>query len=563
MEKKTDIRMPGGPLTVFILGAAAGAVLFILTYGSAVLDVTYDTWIFRIKDVDIHQHYLGWCHFRKAPWHFPPGLFDSLSYPYEMSILWTDSIPLFALFFKCFRDFLPETFQYFGIYGLLSQMLTGALSALMIRKVTGNDILACISAPFFAGSFPMLQRMFYHTSLTSHYLIIIPLMFFLHDGYLWKTKKKCVFWGLYFLFSVMIHPYLWAMGAVISGFAFIYEITVTRDIRPAVFTLITSAAVTVLALCFMGALSGNVNMAYKLGGFGANLNTFVNPLGLGSFLPELPLYTPGQYEGFGYLGAGGLLLALSGGLLFLVRTKRNLSGRRSVFKDDKSIFLWIMGLFFLIMALFPVLSVNTKLLFELKLPDAVSSLLGIFRSNGRFIWPVVFLIYTGAIAVISERGNGEKRKVRAIASAVLLTACLCAQFWDMEPEMTERREKFSEENMPWHSDLDNRALFHEPGKYKHIVLVTTDSYIMERSANFAALNGLTVNRYYFARDVEKEIKEKLEEYHELCRRGEAPEDTIFVFDEETMEEWRDSGLHFYDLTGTIVGIPGEIEWEEI
>ena len=44
---------------------------------------------------------------------------------------------------------------------------------------------------------------------------------------------------------------------------------------------------------------------------------------------------------------------------------------------------------------------------------------------------------------------------------------------------------------------------------------------------------------------------------------EAPEDTIFVFDEETMEEWRDSGLHFYDLTGTIVGIPGEIEWEEI
>ena len=563
MVKKTEIRLPGGPLTVFVLGAVVGAVLFILTYGSGILDVTNDTWIFRIKDVDIHQHYLGWCHFRKAPWHYPPGLFDSLSYPYVMSILWTDSIPLFALFFKFFRELLPETFQYLGIYGLLSQMLTGALSALMIRKLTGNDYLSVLSVPFFAGSFPMLQRMFYHTSLTAHYLMIIPLLFFLYDGYTWKTGKKCALWGGYFLLAVMIHPYLWAMGAVIAGFAFVYEIIKTKDIKPAVFTGITSVVLTVLALYFMGALSGNVNMAYKLGGFGANLNTFVNPLGLGSFLPDLPLCTPGQYEGYAYLGAGGLLLALSGGLLFLIRLKRRMGEKRSVFKDDKYVYLWIMGIFFLLMSLFPVLTVNSKPLLGLKLPDALASFLGIFRSNGRFIWPVVYLIYAGALTVISETGDGEKRKMKALAATVLLIACLCAQFGDMEPEMAARKEKFNEDLTPWHSDLDNRALLHERGKYKHIVLVTKDSWIMERSAYFAALNDLTVNRYYFARDVEKEINDKLEEYHELCRRGEAPEDTIFVFDEETMEEWRDTPLHFYDLTGTIVGIPEEIAWEEM
>ena len=97
----------GSAGTIFLLGFITGAFLFILTYGVSVLDVTNDGWIFRVSDVDIHQHYIGWCHFRVSPWTFPLGLMDSLSYPYSMSILWTDSIPLLAIVFKVFRDFLP------------------------------------------------------------------------------------------------------------------------------------------------------------------------------------------------------------------------------------------------------------------------------------------------------------------------------------------------------------------------------------------------------------------------------------------------------------------------
>ena len=193
---------------IFLVGVITGALLFIVTYGFSVLDVTNDGWIFRVSDVDIHQHYIGWCHFRKAPWTFPPGLMDSLSYPVKMSVLWTDSIPLFAIVFKLFRDFLPETFQYFGIYGLISYSLTGGTAALLIYRLCGSRTAAVLMVPFFSGSFFMIQRMFYHTSLTAHYLIIIPMLFYLYDCREWSVKKKCVVWGLYFFTAVMIHPYL-------------------------------------------------------------------------------------------------------------------------------------------------------------------------------------------------------------------------------------------------------------------------------------------------------------------------------------------------------------------
>ena len=95
---------------LFLWGLFAGFLCFLLMFGVKVLDVTYDAWIFY-GDIDLRQHYLGWCHFRTSDWHFPLGMIDSLSYPHSVSVIWTDAIPLFALFFKIFREILPETFQ--------------------------------------------------------------------------------------------------------------------------------------------------------------------------------------------------------------------------------------------------------------------------------------------------------------------------------------------------------------------------------------------------------------------------------------------------------------------
>ena len=78
-----------------LLSALAGALLFIFLYGTKVLDPSYDLWLF--KGNDLTQHYVGWEFFRAADWGRLPGIADNLIHPYELSVILTDSIPLFAV----------------------------------------------------------------------------------------------------------------------------------------------------------------------------------------------------------------------------------------------------------------------------------------------------------------------------------------------------------------------------------------------------------------------------------------------------------------------------------
>ena len=58
---REKLQMPVSVL--FFFGFIAGAFLFPLVYGSKLLNVTYDSWIFTLPDPDIRQHYLGFLHF--------------------------------------------------------------------------------------------------------------------------------------------------------------------------------------------------------------------------------------------------------------------------------------------------------------------------------------------------------------------------------------------------------------------------------------------------------------------------------------------------------------------
>ncbi len=549
LNKESKYKINGAGF-IFLAGFITGALLFMLTYGSNVINVTFDSWIFTVRDVDIHQHYVGWCHFRKAPWTFPLGLMDSLSYPYKMSVLWTDSIPLLAIIFKCFRDLLPETFQYFGLYGLFSFALTGGTAALLIYRISGNTAASLLSVPFFAESFIMIQRMFYHTSLTAHYLIIIPLLFYLYDCSSWSIKKKCCIWGSYFFIAVMIHPYLWAMGGFIAVFSFIEEIIRKKTIIPAVVTGLFSGLVTFTGLYITGAFYGNVDASYSLGGYEANLNTFINSMGMSRFLPELPLQNPNQYEGFAYLGLGGLLLII---IAVFVLIKENWILKEAGWEFH----IFFLCPVFLIFSVIPEITFNTMLLLKLRIPLWLSNIIGIFRSNGRFIWPAVILILSAAICLIYM----SKKK---IMPAVVLVICLCLQLLDLSQIISAKHDKFTSPGKDWDQDLDNPALSEHMDRYDHIVLVTDDSWIIERVAFFAMEHDITVNRFYFARDIDDEIEDVINDYHEQCKTPEAPDNVIFVFDKETLEQWKkDTDLHFYDLTGTIIGIRDEINLPEL
>ena len=113
MQEKLDLK---AKYTLFIVSILLGASSFLYVYGFNVLNTSYDDWL--LIDLDPPQHYIGWLFYRQSPWHFPIGLIDNLAYPYQFSMIYTDSIPILAVFFKAISFLLPDTFQYFGLLAL-------------------------------------------------------------------------------------------------------------------------------------------------------------------------------------------------------------------------------------------------------------------------------------------------------------------------------------------------------------------------------------------------------------------------------------------------------------
>ena len=95
-------------IKIFLIGGLIGAVFFLMCYGWQILDVTNDGWL--LSGEDISQHYIGWKFYRASAWHFPIGQIDGILYPDTSCIVFSDSIPLFAIFFKLISPILPETF---------------------------------------------------------------------------------------------------------------------------------------------------------------------------------------------------------------------------------------------------------------------------------------------------------------------------------------------------------------------------------------------------------------------------------------------------------------------
>ena len=278
-------------LLLTILAGVIGAIIFILIYGIQVLDVTKDDWLYIISDLT--QQHVGWTFFREAPWSFPIGVFNTLSYPNYASIIYTDSIPLLAVFFKIISGILPETFQYIGLYGLTCYVLQGVFAFTLLRKFIKNKFFSIVGTVFFIISPYIIQRMFWHTALSSHFLILAALCLFAYrETYKGKPIKKVVLWNLLLITSITIHLYFVPMILIIMLCTFIAEFLENRKTYAS--SILTFAIFLILAICTIYILGGNTskNLAYSgIGYYNINLNTFFNPQGSSLFLKNLNIAT--------------------------------------------------------------------------------------------------------------------------------------------------------------------------------------------------------------------------------------------------------------------------------
>lgn len=405
----------------FIISILAGIVTFWIWYGFMPLNVLRDDWLmYGYAESDNMQHYAGWLAFRNSEWSFPLGKITTIAYPMGTQISFMDSIPWLAILFKIFDQFLPTTFQYFGVYVLLCFILQ-FYAALLIFSLYSDGLLPnCLKAGFFLFAPIIIERAFRHTSLSSHWLILFSIYLFLRAKKYGHTKFEFLY-VLLIILSIGIHPYFLPMifGIMVADAldAIVYE---KKYLLSGQIMLISGIGIVVTSY-ILGIFRGgsSVNLSQGYGVFSANLNCFFNPISTNvmstgcnnrmyrwsSALPSLPQIN-GNYDGFNYLGIGGLIILASIIVWLIVYGfKRR---KEFVLLIKKYIFFLGALVVFALYAITNVVTLNDRML-EIPLPQWLSSICGIFGASGRMMYPVYYMVLIFGLGYVFDkciRGGG-------------------------------------------------------------------------------------------------------------------------------------------------------------
>ncbi|OLA61721.1 MAG: hypothetical protein BHW48_03885 [Roseburia sp. CAG:10041_57] len=537
-------------ININIVAALLGGIAFVLIYGVKILNPLYTDWL--LTGGDPSQHYLGWEFFRRSDWYFPLGLTDQLAYPLKTSVIYTDSIPIFAVFFKLFRSILPRQFQYFGIWGLLCFVLQGYYAAKILGERSSSKTVILAGSIFFIVSPVMVFRMYYHTALAAHWLILLAIYFYSkHEKEYRDIFRPVMQWGILGILIGSIHLYFVPMcGAILLGYI-LCSIWKERKIRIRFFYPGISFSVGLFLTVYLlgGFSSGADTGTNNLGLFSFNLNAFLNPMSYSTLLKntslwDWPFYTQGQYEGFSYLGMGIILLCVCGiGLMI-----KNICRRKkpSVYQ----IMTVLMSVGLIVMAASPTITWNDKLLLQLPYSSTIYKYWGIFGSCGRMAWPVVYFLMIFGITSI---GN-MKWKRKEISNVIIILACL-VQVIDLSGQLYKRHENYSEK-VVYQSPLAGSVWddIISSGEYKHVVWVThnVDHNDVIQVAVYAMKNDMTMGNFYFARGIDKRdiIEEQLQNTSEDCVYVFLKSDDTFGY--EIYENYEDV-LHFYPCGDYMIG----------
>lgn len=534
----------------YFVVAALSVLAFVLIYGYHVINPVYTDWL--LGKGDLSQHYIGWQAFKNGDWLFPIGMTDQLSYPGHSSIIFTDSIPVFAVFFKLFRAVLPTEFQYFGLWGILCFVLQGVFAARLIQRFVPNRLYVILTSMLFVIAPVMILRMYAHTALAGQWILLFALDTFF-AGREKPTNRIVARWALLGALTSAIHIYFVLMcGIILAGFC-LEDIIRTKRILKSLMLLIVYSVSALLVVALLGGLSSGMDTAGGgLGMFSFNLNAFFNPQGWSRLLPDLPTYGDGQYEGFAYLGAGVLTLAALT-LVAIVFSRRVRAGLRS--RSSQVIALCVVFIVAKIAALSPIITLNSNVLLEVPLPRTIENLWGIFRASGRIGWIMVYLIMLGTV-VLSYRFINRR-------SAVFVAALvLCLQFFDIQQPLLQRHEEFSQK-VVFQSELSDVAFWNDVAQQeniRHVVLVQRFAQFSEEMkwsiANWAMYNHMTLSDFYFARENIKVFGKNWSNLQENPDQSE-----LFLLLPGNAFEAAAIALNYYLVDGLLVGtvepIPGQ------
>lgn len=497
------------PLLPILLGMLA----FLLVIGPRVLDPTNIAWL---GEGDAATHYMGWAFFRSSPWTFPLGMNPSYGLELGNGIIFSDSNPLLAFLFKPFNAWLPETFQYFGLWLLACFILQAWFAWKLVGLLTPSLWIRLLGAGLLVFSPPMFLRMGGHLSLSGHFLILAALYLALRPG----LEKRRLAWGVLLAATALVHAYLLAMVALIWLADLASQASKGRLSRRDAWIELGGLFLLVAFCCWQAGYF-SVGGGTVAGGFGLyrlNVMSLVNPSGWSYTLRDMP-QGPGDYEGFNYLGLGVLMLAICASVALL----QGNTGLANAVRRRRLLLLALIGL-----TLFSLTNhVGIGMLnVHYWLPKPLELLANVFRAAGRMFWPVFYAIVLAVIFAVI-RGNKPR------AAACLLTIALVVQVLDTRAGWAGlRQSRMVPGASSWPTAMDDPFWASAARHYSKVRTLLPqnqpDNWLL--TSQYALTHGLETDGVYLGRMSDRAIERAQRHTEQMLASGQYAADSLYILD---------------------------------
>ena len=495
-----------------------GFIGFILAVGISTLNVQNIAWLSK---GDALFNYVGWELFRQSPWTNPIGLNPNYGLEFGSSIVYSDSVPILAIFFKLFSSWLGHPFQYFGIWLLLCFILQAFFGFKLAELITKNKWLQLSISIIFLFTPVMLFRTNVHLALAGHFVILWALYLNL------KRDQSSWAWALLIAIVLGIHFYLFVMVIGLWLGSFLDRVSSRQSsIKSLTFECGLVFLITCISVWQYGYLAISVGSSSGIGYgyYQFNLLGFFNPMGWSMFISR-NIYTPPHFESFSYAGAGIFSALLTGGSLLARKNVRSELSRKIY--HHKFMVIAVVTMLFI--------SVSQNIYigdsyFHLPINEYLLLLLNALGASSRFCWPFLYSITFIALWLIIY---GYKKGIVAILFII------CAlQVVDVSKGWIKLHHYFSNSKGKNIAHTLTHEFWSEVPKQYSILKLVPPQHWPDRWNNFAAYaaqNQLATNTVFLARhDLLKVIQAKDAANLELIS-GKFNPKTIYVF-----QKWSDN-----------------------
>lgn len=465
----------------FYIPILLGIAFFYLVVGLGPLDPQNLNWIFGRFDPP--KDYLGWAFFRNTPWGLPIGSNPNYGIDIGSSIVYSDSVPVMAIFFKLLSPLLGSPFQYFGIWLLICFVLQAWFSWKIVSLFSNKFWVILFGSGLLAFAPPMLWRIDtpsgMQAGLVAHFLILAAIYLSLRNS----QHRRTFYWALLLSIAALTHFYIFAIAGLLWS-ANLLDTLISQNrlnLKQAasefIIVILVVVAIAWQAGYFMISSSAGIEWGY--GFFKLNLLSPINPEGWSFVLPNI--LVPSTWgEGFNYLGLGAILVIGFG------------------MKD-----------------------------FHFEIPNSLYALLSILRSSARMYWPIHYCLVIAAIYFVIKLTPTK-------ATPFLLGFILVIQLADTSNGWLKIRNSLARDM----STEINSPLLKDPfwqtaaSHYRKIIRIPAGTQTLNwlQFASLANRNSMSTNSVYLARVDNRQVDAANSKLQDLLKNGKFDPTALYIIE---------------------------------